>query len=64
MEWDMDRVLSKYEKDLVPPHISLLKTLLEVLTGSNEDRDLNKFEEWHKAVPIPYETWSDFDIVY
>jgi len=62
MQWDMDRVLSQYEKDFIPQHFSLLKTLLEVLSGTDAVENLNKFEVWYDAAPIPFEGWPDFDI--
>ena len=64
MQWDMDRVLSQYEKDFPLQHISLLQTLLEVLSGSDDEGQLNKFEVWQKTAPIPFEEWPDFDIVF
>lgn len=64
MQWDMERLLSQYEKDFPPQHISLVETLLEVLSGSDDEGQLNKFEVWQKTAPIPFEEWPDFDIVF
>jgi hypothetical protein len=64
MQWDMDRVLEQYKKDTQPQHVGLLKTLLDVLSGLSEESNLNKFVVWQKAAPIPYNVWTDFDIVY
>jgi hypothetical protein len=64
MQWDMERLLSQYEKDFPLQHISLVQTLLEVLSGSDDEEQLNKFEVWQKTAPIPFEEWPDFDTVF
>ena len=64
MQWDMDRVLTQFEKDIMPQHISLLKILLDVLSGADDEGRLNNFEVWHDAAPIPFEEWPDFDIIF
>jgi tetratricopeptide (TPR) repeat protein len=64
MQWDMDRVLLQYEKDFMPQHLSLLKALLEVLSGKDEVENLNIFEGWQKTVPVPFEACSDFDVIF
>ena len=40
MQWDMDRVLKQCEKDFMPQHISLLKILLDVLSGTDDGRTI------------------------
>jgi hypothetical protein len=61
MQWDMDRVLTQFEKDFIPQHFRLLNVLLEVLSGADAEGRLNNFEVWQDASPIPFEEWPDFE---
>ena len=62
MQWDMERLLSKFEKDLHPGHIFFLRALLKTNSGEDEEGLLNQYEPWAKATLIDSESWPDFDI--
>jgi hypothetical protein len=64
MQWDMDRLLSKFEKDLSPGHNFFLKALLKTNSGAEDDALLNQYEPWAKATPIDSESWPDFDVKF
>jgi hypothetical protein len=60
MQWDMDRLLERYKKELTPDHFNLLKVLLKVLSGEDDEGELNKSEMWKTVTPIVFEAWPDY----
>jgi hypothetical protein len=64
MDWEMDCLLNQYEKEVLPQHICLLRGLLEVVSGKDDDIKLNEFEIWRDASPIVFKEWPDFNIVF
>jgi hypothetical protein len=64
MEWDMERLISMYEKDINPQKSFLLRALLRVINNIGDEGPLNEIESWQKSVPIDFEEWPDFDIVF
>jgi tetratricopeptide (TPR) repeat protein len=64
MEWDMERLISIYEKDINPQKSFLLRALLRGINNLGDEGPLNEIEAWQKSVPIDFEKWPDFDIVF
>jgi hypothetical protein len=61
LQWDMDRLLDRYKKDVITDYFSLLKVLLKVLSGEDDGGELNKNEMWKEVTPIVFEAWPDYD---
>jgi hypothetical protein len=64
MYWEMDRIVTQNEKEVIPQHLCFLRSVLEVISGADEEVNLNKLEIWKDAAPIVFEEWPDFDIVF